>query len=817
MKTCKVILIFSVLALVYESAVAQDNSTTSRPELTIKQIMQGKDFVGGWPGRVYWSEDGKDIYFTWNPNKADSDSLYVVSKSGGEPRRVKNEEREQLPSWGGDYNEARTKKVYTIDGDIFLHDIKRGRVTQISATVENESNPQFTQDEKHISFIRDKNLYVWNFKTGVTTQITDFKKGKEEPEEEEPDNENEKWIKKEQSRLIQVIRDRKEKSDRAKKIREDRQAPHPLEIYLGKKKVRNVQLSPDERFVTFRLAKEPKDARRPIVPSYVTESGYVEDLKTRPNVGSPGTSYEFGIYDRGKDTVYYVEIDSLPGIFEVPAYRAEYKTTDSAISDSLNEDGEETDAKKKKDKLKARNVIFHGPYWSDDGSRAFLQIVALDSKDLWLALLDVETGQISSLKRKHDDAWLGGWRTGVGGWFGSSGDVGWLGDNKRIWFKSEESGFAHLYALDVTDGEKKALTAGKFNVYDVALSHDKKTWYFTSNQVHPGEQHFYRMPLAGGQPTQITSMPGRSSVVVSPDEKTLALTYSFSNRPWELYVMPNRVRAKAKRLTHSTTEEFESYPWRVPQNITFTAGDGAEVHARLYRPDIPAPHGPAVIFVHGAGYLQNAHKWWSSYYREYMFHNFLVDNGYTVLDIDYRASAGYGRDWRTAIYRNMGGKDLSDQIDGVKYLVDNHDVDSARIGIYGGSYGGFITFMAMFTEPGIFAAGAALRPVSDWAHYNHGYTSGILNIPQLDSSAYVRSSPIYYAEGLEGALLICHGMIDRNVLFQDVVRLTQRLIELEKENWEVAMYPLEGHAFREPSSWTDEYTRIFKLFEENLK
>ena len=112
-----------------------------------------------------------------------------------------------------------------------------------------------------------------------------------------------------------------------------------------------------------------------------------------------------------------------------------------------------------------------------------------------------------------------------------------------------------------------------------------------------------------------------------------------------------------------------------------------------------------------------------------------------------------------------------------------------RIGVYGGSYGGFITLMAMFTTPDVFAAGAALRPVTDWAHYNHGYTSNILNVPQKDAEAYRKSSPIYFAEGLKGALLICHGMVDTNVHFQDSVRLAQRLIELRKENWELAAVP----------------------------
>jgi dipeptidyl aminopeptidase/acylaminoacyl peptidase len=137
--------------------------------------------------------------------------------------------------------------------------------------------------------------------------------------------------------------------------------------------------------------------------------------------------------------------------------------------------------------------------------------------------------------------------------------------------------------------------------------------------------------------------------------------------------------------------------------------------------------------------------------------------------------------------------------------------------VYGGSYGGFITLMALFTSPDTFAAGAALRPVTDWAHYNHTYTSNILNEPQKDAEAYRRSSPIYFAEGLKGALLICHGVVDTNVFFQDSVRLVQRLIELRKENWELAIFPVENHGFEKETSWADEYRRIFKLFEENLR
>ena len=195
----------------------------------------------------------------------------------------------------------------------------------------------------------------------------------------------------------------------------------------------------------------------------------------------------------------------------------------------------------------------------------------------------------------------------------------------------------------------------------------------------------------------------------------------------------------------------------------------------------------------------------------------MADNGYYEMDIDYRGSAGCGRTWRTGIYRHMGGKDLTDNVDAINYMVKNFGVNPKHTGVYGGSYGGFISLMAMFTQPDVFTSGAALRPVTDWANYNHGYTSNILNEPFTDSIAYYQSSPLYFANGLKGNLLICHGMVDLNVNFQDAVKLSQRLIELGKDNWEIAPFPMEDHGFVEPSSWTDEYKRIFKLFENTLK
>jgi dipeptidyl aminopeptidase/acylaminoacyl peptidase len=514
-------------------------------------------------------------------------------------------------------------------------------------------------------------------------------------------------------------------------------------------------------------------------------------------VGAQQGSWESFIYDRIKDTVYIFKTDSIPGIQDFPDFAKDYPKQ----------------WEEKKKKPSNRPVTILTPNWSPAGTNAVVEIRSLDNKDRWLMLWDTASGKLKLLDRQRDEAWVGG--PGTGG-FGS-GNTGWVDEN-NFWYRSEVSGYSHLYTVNVLTGQKKTLTSGQYEVQQAQLSRDKKYFYIITNEVHPGEQHFYRLTIADGKKEKITTMNGANQVTVSPDEKNLAVLYSYSNTPWELYLQENKPGGKAEQITSKAqTDEFKAYPWRDPELTSFKARDGANVYARIYKPANPHPTKPAVIFVHGAGYLQNAHKWWSSYFREYMFNNLLADNGYYVIDIDYRGSAGYGRDWRTGIYRFMGGKDLDDNTDAAKYLVSQFGVDPKRIGVYGGSYGGFITLMGLFNEPDVYAAGAALRPVTDWANYNHGYTSNILNEPFNDSLAYRKSSPYYFAEGLKGHLLICHGMVDVNVHYQDAVKLAQRLIELGKDNWELASYPMEDHGFVEPSSWTDEYKRIFKLFETTLK
>ncbi|WP_019037355.1 S9 family peptidase [Psychroflexus tropicus] len=762
----------------------------AQSDLSVQKIMQDPNWMGTFPSGVEWDEQSSTIYFDYNPEQNVSDSLYKIRLSNtSEISKVSLEERKTKVSRYGDYNEKRTHKLFTQSGDLYLHNIKTNTTQLVLDLSDRIQSPRFITDDEY-GFISNNNFFVYNKKKGQIQKKTNIQTGSANDRSSQKSEKNQ-WLEDENLDLLQEVRVQKENSE-LREQNQDLLSDNSYTHYLGKERAFNFNISNTGNFLTFQTY-TPESPDNTMVPNYVDASGYTEPLNTRSKVGDQTAQRDLYLYHIMKDTVFKVDVSTLPGITDLPSYTEHYP------------DREWEEQK--------RAVSFSDVQFSSQDQKAVVSIRAQDNKDRWIALIDLNTGSLSTLDRQHDDAWIAG--PGIGSYYGG-GTLGWLPDDKHVFYQSEATGYSHLYLHDVESNTQKQLTEGAYEVFNPQLSNDQKSWYFTSSEVHPGERHFYKMPVMGGKAIQLTSMAGKNTVFLSPDEKQMAILFSSSNTPEELYLKKAKAKAIPQQLTSGQSDDFSAYNWRFPELIQFEAEDGAQPYARLYKPEESVNNKAAVIFVHGAGYLQNAHKWWSSYFREYMFHNLLTDLGYTVLDIDYRGSAGYGRDWRTGIYRHMGGKDLSDQVDGAKYLIENHGVNPEKIGIYGGSYGGFITLMAMFNEADTFAAGAALRSVTDWAHYNHGYTSNILNEPHLDPVAYRRSSPIYFAEGLEGNLLIAHGVIDTNVHFQDVVRLSQRLIELEKENWEMALYPIEGHGFTQPSSWTDEYRRILKLFEETI-
>jgi dipeptidyl aminopeptidase/acylaminoacyl peptidase len=759
--------------------------------LTIQNIMRGPELVGQSPERIRWSDDSKWVYFRWLPGgKAwdDDPELYRVPSGGGEPEMLSEEMAKALALTfaPGPLSPDRKLRLSSREGDLYLVQRESLAVTRLTETREGESAAGFREDGEAVYFRRESNLYEMTLDRGRVRQITDIRQGSP-PRDSEAATGHKAFLQDQQEELFEHIRRQRAEEAEREEERKREEAEEPVPLYIpGGDRVQDLAPTPDGAFVAITVYTPAEGVQRVTVPSWVTGSGYTEDLNVRTKVGDANGSSRIGILDTATGKTTW--LDLYPG------------------DDSL-EEGAETHQGPPGDPDLSLSAFLG---WNDAGTRGLLFSVSFDNKTRWIFSVEAATGALTLLDTLHDEAWVAG-----PCFFGCAG---WLPDSDQVYFGSEETGFAHIYVVDADGRNKRALTGGAWEVLDLAISEDRRFFILHTNEGSPFDQHVYAMRLDGTRKRAITSGKGSYEATVSPDGSRVAVLHSRANRPPELYLGPFEPEAEMEQVTVSPTPEWLTFPWMEPEIVHFPAEDGTQIPARIYRPSDmgTVTNGGGVIFVHGAGYLHNVHNYWSSYYREYMFHHFLAANGYTVLDIDYRGSAGYGRDWRTAIYRWMGGKDLSDQVDGARYLTREEGVDPDRIGIYGGSYGGFITLMALFTAPERFKAGAALRSVTDWAHYNHGYTSRILNMPHRDAEAYERSSPIYFAENFRGHLLMAHGMVDTNVHFSDVVRLAQRLIELGKENWEMAVYPVENHGFVEPTSWTDEYRRIFELFERTI-
>ena len=791
---------FAAVLFVSPSPSASADQAPARDakvEMTIDSIMRGPDLVGYPPSGLRWSGDSQRLYFDWRKPGEDESSTYVVNRDGSGLKKLSEQEEKLAPPAGGRWDKARKRVLFNDAGDIAIYDASTGTRRNLTKTTGGEGNPRWARNDTHVTYVSGGNLFIMPVDGSGTliTQLMETVQRRADPRL----TDSQKFISEEEKKLLEEVRQRAEERKKREEKSKAERLPQ-FELAGQQQSAVDLMLSPDETHVFIAVSERPAGAKNTIVPNYVTESGYTEDIPARTNVCDTQDRRLLAILNlKTKKTVW------ADGSFAPPVSDAEKPVAAGA-----------TGPEGKPGRAAEREIRWSTPAVSDDGKFVVASARSADNKDRWFVTLDPETGKTKVIDTLHDDAWVRELS------FGGSG-IEFLPGSSRAWFLSERDGWMHLYTLDLgADGAKpKQLTEGKWEITAATLARDGKKFFLTTTENHPGERHLYTVSVDGGARTKITAMTGSNEATVSPDESTLGLIHSYSTKPPEVYLMPNTPGAAAKQITTTPTEEWRAFKWIDPKVITFKARDGVDVYARLFTPEmIGAKRDPSragVVFVHGAGYLQNAHKYWSTYYREYMFHNLLASKGYVVLDVDYRASSGYGRDWRTAIYRHMGGKDLEDIVDGAKYLASAEKVHPQRIGVYGGSYGGFITLMAMFTTPDVFAAGAALRPVTDWAHYNHGYTSNILNIPQKDAEAYRKSSPIYFAEGLKGALLILHGMVDTNVHFQDSVRLVQRLIELRKENWEIAPYPVEDHGFTEETSWADEYKRILKLFETNLR
>ena len=801
----RLVLAVAVLALLAVPLAAQQ----PRFDFTIANIMRGPELYGREPANVRWTPDGQWIYFQWLPAGSDwratPKPFRVRAQAGATPEQLTTAQMDSVAPLitDGPLSPDRTRRVVSVRGDLYIVDLRKSAVRRLTETVAVESSPRFSPDGLRVVFVRDGNAWSIELASGFTRQLTDLRAA-DAAAAAQPGaaalggrggaaggrggatgaasartalDTQRGALERDQRLLFEVVRDQASSDSvrRAESAARDSLGIRPVSLAAGER-LAQLSVSPAGTALLFTTTTAAADARSGIVPNYVTASGFTEDIPNRTKVGDAQPRTRLGF-------------QQLP--------RGDVKWLRSIDSDSL-----------------IANSQLVG--WNDAGTVALVMGSGSNFKTRQLSTVDGATGALKAIAVMRDTAWVGGPC--------SFGCAGFYDDDRRIYFVDESTGWAQLWSTAADGSDRRALTSGQFEVYDVALSADRGSFLFHSSETSAFDRDLYRMPVAGGARQKLTVGAGGHAAVPSPDEKRLADVYSTTTRPPDLFLAtvctPSSAckAAATSQLTVSPTADWLAFRWIDPAIVMIPASDGAQVPAHIYKPqDVGAqPTGAAVIFVHGAGYLHNVGHFWSGYPREFMFNNYLASKGYVVLDLDYRASAGYGRDWRTAIYRFMGGRDLQDQVDASRWLEKSFAINPERVGMYGGSYGGFMTLMALFTEPKHFGAGAALRSVTDWAHYNHGYTGSILNLPQNDTLAYHRSSPIFHAQGLEDPLLMLHGMVDTNVNFQDIVRLTERLIELGKTGWDLAVYPVEDHGFVRPSSWTDEYGRIFSLFERTI-
>jgi len=817
----------AIALIVFASAPAQT------APLTLERIMADPDWIAGqievpepFEDRVvapFFSVDGQSVYYRLKRNGSPIRDLHHIDLADGKDSVV--DAAGMAASDGSQlvFDEARARAAYVRNGDVFLRELASGRVIQVTRSAQDESAPQFSVDGRKLSYRAGNDWFVYDIGTGIAAPAAILKTEKDpDAAPAKPDD-----LRDLQLRIFSTLKkahdDKHTAHEHAEQMQKDDPTRAPVPLYLGDDvQVAGTVLSPDaRRLLVVTTPKGHDDGKKGKLTRYVTESGYeeFEDERTRVGRNDPAPQ-SLWLFDLPAHSKIQLAYDGLPGIHDDPlkGVRDENaKQKAKADADQSAHDAHDKTsgqpaaggaAQAKKDEPKSRPLEVMAMRFAPDGVQAAVELRAMDNKDRWIASIDFAKSALAVQHHLHDDAWIN--------W--NFNEFGWMRDSRALWYVSEETGYAQLYTKPI-GGKARALTHGNFEVSHPKLTHDGRWFYLRANVEAPHSYDVYRVAAGGGELQRITRYGGMNNFSLSPDESRLLVAHSSSYVPPQLALASADGSGTPRELTDTRSAEYKALSWVAPRfvQVPSTHFKGS-IWAKFYAPanfDKSTKH-PAVIFVHGAGYTQNVHEQWPYYFREQMFHNLLLQKGYVVLDMDYRASEGYGRDWRDAIYRQMGHPELEDLLDGKKWLVDNYGVDPKRVGIYGGSYGGFMTLMALFRAPGEFAAGAALRPVTDWTQYNHDYTSNILNDPQLDPIAYARSSPLEFADGLKDSLLICHGVIDDNVLFEDSMRLYEHLIELHKDNFTISPYPLDRHGFTNADSWLDEYKRIYRLFEGTI-
>ena len=469
------------------------------------------------------------------------------------------------------------------------------------------------------------------------------------------------------------------------------------------------------------------------------------------------------------------------------------------------------------------------PKWSPDGKWiAFVRrpaatrdtpdgfFIAPDRPEPWaIWLADAATGSAHEIWRSTTtmEGSLPHMAADTGG-----GLIQW-GAESRIVFASEQDGWQHLYSIPAAGGTPQLLTPGNCEAEQWAFSPDRKTIVFNSNCEDIDRRHLWRVNVTGGKPERLTGGEGMEwSAEILSDGKALAYFASDARRPARLFMASLDAPGKAKPLAAETwPANFPADKFIVPQPAIFRSTDGLELHAQLFLPSglKPGERRPAVIFLHGGPIRQMLLGWHYMYYysNAYAMNQYLASRGYIVLVLNYRSGVGYGRAFRMAPGRaGRGATEYQDVVAAGHYLQSRNDVDSRRIGLWGGSYGGYLTAMGLGRNSDLFAAGVDLHGVHDWPTDNW---DGKNIPPELTKLAH-ESSPVTAVGTWRSPVLFIHGDDDRNVYFTQTVDLAARLRE-KGISFEELIFPDEIHDFLLHKTWLAAYHAASDFFDRRFR
>jgi dipeptidyl-peptidase-4 len=441
--------------------------------------------------------------------------------------------------------------------------------------------------------------------------------------------------------------------------------------------------------------------------------------------------------------------------------------------------------------------------WLGDGSAVAIVRLNRDQDRLALIFADAGTGRASVVFEEKADTWV------------NVNSLQHYYEKKRqfIW-GSERSGHQHLYLYDRDGSLKHEITWGDWEVISLdGVDESKGRVYVTANKKTVLEHHLYEVSDKAGEVRQITSGDGTHSVALSPDFRYFIDRFSNERRPTVVTVRDIKGH-ELFEIGDQMTPELEKTTRPVPEFLTFKSTSGRDFYCSITKPTAfnPLEKYPVLVYVYGGPHDQVVGRRWSS---SSLWHGMMADRGYIVFAMDNRGSSGRGKEWEDTIARKLGQHELEDQIAGVDYLRSLPYVDGERIGIWGWSYGGYMTLMALFKAPDVFKVGAAVAPVTDWRLYDSIYTERYMKLPAENEEGYRDSSPINFVDDFSGRLLLLHGDADDNVHTQNTYQLIQRLIEAGKP-FDFVPFPQKDHGISGPTARVHLFTRMTEFFDEHL-